>query len=105
VRPAAVSDGIQSSVIGWPGRRELKGSGIVLFLDKGKRDGVGLGDVFEIRRAPGRQRDGMFTVAEVMATAQVVHVRERTATVRVLGVSSPDVPPGTHAFQIAKLPS
>jgi LysM repeat protein len=105
VRPAAVSDGIQASVIGWPGRRELKGSGIVLFLDKGKRDGVALGDMFEVRRAPGRQRNGMVTIAEVMATVQVVHVRERTATVRVLGVSSPDVPRGTHAFQVAKLPS
>jgi LysM repeat protein len=105
VRPAAVSDGIQASVIGWPGRRELKGSGIVLFLDKGKSDGVALGDMFEVRRTPGRQRNGMVTIAEVMATVQVVHVRERTATVRVLGVSSPDVPRGTHAFQVAKLPS
>jgi hypothetical protein len=105
VRPTPVAEGIQASVIGWPGRRELKGSGIVLFLDKGKRDGVALGDVFEVRRTPGRQRNGMVTIAEVMATAQVVHVRERTATVRVVGVSSPDVPRGTHAFQVAKLPS
>jgi len=105
VRPAAVSDGIQASIIGWPGRRELKGSGIVLFLDKGKNDGVALGDVFEVRRAPGKQRNGMVTIAEVMATVQVVHVREHTATVRVQGVSSPDVPRGTHAFQVAKLPS
>ncbi len=101
----AVSDGLESSVIGWPGRRELKGAGVVLFLDKGKRDGVAPGDVFEIRRAAGRQRDGMITTSDVMATVQVVHVRERTATVRVVGVASPDVPLGTHAFQVAKLPS
>ena len=50
VRPVPVSDGVTASVIGWPGRRELKGSGIVLFLDKGKRDGVAPGDVFEVRR-------------------------------------------------------
>jgi len=105
VRPVAVSDGLESSVIGWPGRRELKGAGVVLFLDKGKRDGVAPGDVFEIRRAAGRQRDGMITTSDVMATVQVVHVRERTATVRVVGVASPDVPLGTHAFQVAKLPS
>lgn len=105
VRPEPVSDGLQAAVIGWPGRRELKGSGIVLFIDKGRSDGVGLGDMFEIRRAAGRHRDGAVTIADVMATAQVVHVREHTATVRIVGVSSPDVPRGTHAFQVAKLPS
>lgn len=105
VRPVPVSDGVTASVIGWPGRRELKGSGIVLFLDKGKRDGVAPGDVFEVRRKAGRHRDGSVTIADVMATLQVVHVRDRTATTRVLGVASPDIPLGTHAFQVAKLPS
>jgi LysM repeat protein len=105
VRPVAVSDGVESSVIGWPGRRELKGAGVVLFLDKGKRDGVAPGDVFEIRRAAGRRRDGVITTNDVMATVQVVHVREGTATVRVVGVASPDVPRGSHAVQVAKLPS
>ncbi len=104
-RPEAVSQGVEASVIGWPGRRELKGAGVVLFLDKGKRDGVSLGDVFEIRRTAGLRRDGMITVNDVMATVQVVHVRERTSTIRVVGVSSPDVPVGTHAVQVAKLPS
>jgi hypothetical protein len=47
----------------------------------------------------------MITVNDVMATVQVVHVRERTSTIRVTGVGSPDVPRGTHAFQVAKLPS
>jgi hypothetical protein len=106
VRAEPVSQGIQATIIGWPGRRELRGSpGVVLFLDKGKRDGVAAGDVFEIRRAPGQQRNGMITISEVMATVQVVHVREQTATIRVTGVQSPDVPLGTHAFQVAKLPS
>lgn len=106
VRPEAVSDGVQASVIGWPGHRELRGSpGVVMFLDKGKRDGVSAGDVFEIRRDAGMHRDGMITVNDVMATVQVVHVRERTSTIRVVGVASPDVPRGTHAFQVAKLPS
>jgi LysM repeat protein len=105
-RPQAVSDGVQASVIGWPGHRELRGSpGVVMFLDKGKHDGVSPGDVFEIRREAGMHRDGMITVNDVMATVQVVHVRERTSTIRVTGVGSPDVPRGTHAFQIAKLPS
>jgi hypothetical protein len=105
VKPVPVSEGISAEVIGWPGRRELKGSGIVLFLDKGKRDGVAPGDVFEVRRTPGRHSDGSISIAEVMATVQVVHVRDRSATTRVLGVVSPNIPRGSHAFQVGKLPS
>ena len=105
MKPVPVSQGVAADVIGWPGRRELKGSGIVVFLDKGKRDGVAPGDVFEVRRTPGRHSDGSITIAEVMATLQVVHVRDRTATTRVLGVASPNIPRGSHAIQVAKLPS
>jgi LysM repeat protein len=105
VEPVPVADGVAASVIGWPGRRELKGSGVVLFLDKGKSDGVAAGDVFEVRRVPGRHSDGSVTIAEVMATLQVVHVREHTATTRVVGVASPDIPRGSRAVQVAKLPS
>jgi LysM repeat protein len=105
VEPVPVADGVAASVIGWPGRRELKGSGVVLFLDKGKSEGVAPGDVFEVRRVPGRHRDGSVTIAEVMATLQVVHVREHSATTRVVGVASPDIPRGSRAVQVAKLPS
>jgi hypothetical protein len=105
VRPVAVADGIEGEVVGWPGRREIKGAGIVLFIDKGRNAGVAPGDVFELRRRPGRARDGYVNVDELMATLQIVHVRERSATARVLTVVSPDVPPGTRALQVAKLPS
>jgi hypothetical protein len=43
-------------------------------------------------------------VDDVMATLQVVHVRERTATARVLTVISPDIPTGSELRQVAKLP-
>ena len=105
VRPVAVADGIEGEVVGWPGRREIKGAGIVLFIDKGRNAGVAPGDVFELRRRPGRARDGYVNVDELMATLQIVHVRERSATARVLTVVSPDIPPGTRALQVAKLPS
>ena len=103
--PGAVADGIEGEVVGWPGRREIKGAGIVLFIDKGRNAGVAPGDVFELRRRPGRARDGYVNVDELMATLQIVHVRERSATARVLTVVSPDIPPGTRALQVAKLPS
>jgi hypothetical protein len=105
VRPVAVADGIEAEVVGWPGQRELKGAGIVVFLDKGRNDGVTQGDVFELRQRPGRSRDGYVNVDELIATLQVVHVRERSATARVVSVVSPDIAPGTRALQVAKLPS
>jgi hypothetical protein len=105
VRPVAVADGLEAEVVGWPGQRELKGAGIVLFLDKGRSDGVAQGDVFELRQRPGRTRDGYVNVDELIATLQVVHVRERSATARVVSVVSPDIAPGTRALQVAKLPS
>jgi hypothetical protein len=105
VRPMAVADGIEAEVVGWPGQRELKGAGIVLFIDKGRNAGVMPGDVFELRQRPGRARDGYVNVDELIATLQVVHVRERSATARVVSVVSPDIAPGTRALQVAKLPS
>jgi hypothetical protein len=105
VRPVAAADGIEAEVVGWPGRRELKGAGIVLFIDKGRNAGVAPGDLFELRRRPGRSPDGYVNVDELMATLQIVHVRERSATARVLNVLSPDIAPGTRALQVAKLPS
>ena len=78
---------------------------MVVFIDKGREDGVAPGDLFEVRRRPERSTDGMMRVNELMATLQIVHVRERTATALVLNVISPDIPPGTDVMQVAKLPS
>jgi hypothetical protein len=99
-----VSDGIRARLLGGAGRQDIKVPQMVLFLDKGRADGVAPGDLFEVRRQPERLDDGNIRVDEVMATLQVVHVRERSATARLLSVVSPDIPPGTEARQVAKLP-
>jgi len=99
-----VSDGVRARLLGGPGRQDLKAPQMVVFLDKGRQDGVARGDLFEIRRQPERLSDGGIRVDEVMATLQVVHVREHSATARLLNVISPDIAPGTEARQVAKLP-
>lgn len=99
-----ISNGLMGRVLSVRDRRELRLPQQVLFLDIGKRDGVALGDVFEARRAPGPQgRARADAVDELMATMQVVHLRERTATVEVRNVVSPDVPPGTRVKLVARL--
>jgi hypothetical protein len=104
VKASPVSDGVRARLLGGSGRQDLKAPQMVVFLDKGRMDGVAPGDLFEIRRRPGRLDDGAIRIDDVMATLQVVHVRERSATARVLNVISPDIAPGTEARQVAKLP-
>jgi hypothetical protein len=103
-RAVPVTDGVRASLLGGANRQDLKAPQMVVFLDKGRRDGVSAGDLFELRRRPGRLPDGTLRVDEVMATVQVVHVRERSATARLLNIVSPDIPPGTEVRQVAKLP-
>ena len=103
-RAVPVSDGVRATLLGGSGRQDLKAPQMVVFLDKGRQAGVAPGDLFEIRRRPERLDDGTVRVDEVMATLQVVHVRDRTATARVLTVVSPDIPKGSEARQVAKLP-
>ncbi|HET6577064.1 MAG TPA: LysM domain-containing protein [Gemmatimonadales bacterium] len=100
-----VTEGVHATFLGGSGRQDLKAPQMVVFLDKGRGDGVAPGDLFEIRRRAERLPDGRQLINDVMATLQVVHVRDRTATARILNVLSPDIPPGTEARQIAKLPS
>jgi hypothetical protein len=104
VKAVPVSDGVHATLLGGPRRQDLKAPQMVLFLDKGKQDGVARGDLFEVRRHPERLDDGTMRVNELMATLQVVHVREHSATAIVLGVVSPDIQSGVSAVQVAKLP-
>ena len=103
-RAVPIADGVRGSLVGGLGRQELKEPQMVVFIDKGREDGVSRGDLFEVRRRPQRLSDGTLRVNELMATLQIVHVRDRTATAMVLNVISPDIPPGTDVAQVAKLP-
>jgi hypothetical protein len=105
VRAVPVADGVRGALLGGLGRQELKEPQMVVFIDKGREHGVAPGDLFEIRRRPARLSDGTLRVNELMATLQIVHARDRTATAIVLTVVSPDIPPGTDVVQVAKLPS
>jgi LysM repeat protein len=102
-RAVAIADGVQARLLGSPIPRPLKKPQDVLFIDKGRKDGVAPGDIFELRRT--EKVSGEHVVPEVIATLQVVHVGERTATTRIIAVTAPNLRPGTEGRQIAKLPS
>lgn len=103
-RAVAIADGVRGSLLGGTGRQDLKEPQMVVFIDKGREHGVAPGDLFEVRRRPARLSDGTLRVNELMATLQIVHVRDRTATAIVLSVVSPDIEPGSTVVQVAKLP-
>jgi hypothetical protein len=105
VRPVPISDGVKGRVLAQRDNQPLTGPQDVIFLDKGRKDGVGLGDLFEIRSTAKKRDRAAGVIVEPMATVQVVHVGEGTSTARVLRVTQPDIPAGTEVRQIAKLPS
>lgn len=100
-----VSDGVRAKFLGGPTRQDLKTPQMVVFIDKGQQDGVAAGDIFEVRRKAGVLDDGRVLANELLATLQIVHVRNHTATGRLLNVLLPDIPSGTEVRQVAKLPS
>jgi hypothetical protein len=104
-RAVPISDGVRGAMIGGLGRQDLKEPQMVVFINKGREDGVTPGDLFEIRRSPQRLSDGTVRVNELMATLQIVHVRDHTSTGMLINVISPDIPAGTGVLQVAKLPS
>jgi LysM domain len=105
VRPVPISDGVTGKVLAQRDDQPLTGPQDVLFLDKGRKDGVALGDLFEIRATAHKRERAAAVISEPMATIQVVHLGEATCTARVLRVTQPDIAPGTEVRQIAKLPS
>jgi LysM repeat protein len=104
-RAVPMSEGVTARLLGGPSRQDIKAPQMVVYLDKGRQDGVAPGDLFEAHRQPERLNDGGQRVDELMATMQVVHVRDHSATARLINVLSPDMAPGTQVRQVAKLPS
>jgi hypothetical protein len=104
-RAEPITQGVEAMVIGWPGHGDLTEPQRYLYLDKGRADGVSLGDIFELHTpSGGYYHDGTAQTDVKLATAQVVHVGEHTATAIVTGVVFSSVRPGTAARQVAKLP-
>jgi hypothetical protein len=108
VRSVPISDGVHGHIIQSRDHQPLKGPLDVLFIDRGRKDGVGLGDIFEVRAIPQLResaRGSAETLDEMQALVQVVHVGEQSSTVRIAKVTQPDIRPGAGVKQVAKLPS
>ena len=102
----AVTEGVHAKFLGGPGPAGHEGAADGGLPRQGSR---GRGRPGRPVRDPAHGRSGCRMAAssinDVMATMQVVHVREHSATAKLLNILSPDIAPGTDARQVAKLPS
>lgn len=104
-RAVATTDTLTGAVLGGREKRELKVIQSRLLINLGREDGVAPGDIFEIWRAPRSRAAAAFSTDELMAAGQVVHVGDHSATLVLTKIVSADIPPGTPARRVAKLPS
>jgi LysM repeat protein len=104
-RAVATTDTLTGAVLGGREKRELKVIQARLLISVGREDGVAPGDIFEIWRAPRSRAAAAYSSDELMARGQVVHVGDRSATLVLTMVVAADIPPGTPARRVAKLPS
>jgi len=103
VRPADVDQGLQGRLIEMRDEHVLASVQQVVFLDKGRADGVALGDVFEAFR-PASGEVGARS-EEVRVQLLVAHTREHTSSAVVIGISNPLLIPGMPVRLIKKMPS
>jgi LysM domain len=103
VRPVAVDQGLEGHYIAMRDEHVLAGVQQVLFLDKGRSDGVVPGDVFEMYR-PSTGEVGTRS-EESRVELLVVHTREHTCSAIVVGMQNPAVEPGMPVRLIKKMPS
>ncbi len=103
--PVPASDTLQGTVLAFSVSRPLQDPQNRLIIDVGRDDGVATGDVFEIRRVPGPRPRAAYNEDELMARGQVVRVGDRSATLLLTGIVSPNIPGGMIARRVARLPS
>jgi len=103
VRPTPVERGLTGKLLGARDPHSIAGAQQYFFIDKGRRDGVTLGDVFEAYR-PAQGYAGTAS-EEVRAVLMIVHTRERSATGLLLQISHPSLDRGLPVRLIKKMPS
>ena len=104
VQPVAIS-GPSGEMIVSQEPRELQQVGGMLFINVGRGGGMRVGDFVQFRRRPAVRRNESDTIDDLLATAQVVHVGDKSSTVRLIRVLDPNIRSGTPVVRVATLPN
>jgi len=103
VRPTPVVQGLEGIVIAQRDYHVLAAPRQIIFVNRGRADGVVPGDVFEVYRpASGALGTGSEQVRVVL---EIVHTRGHSASGLVLNVNHPDIFPGMPTRLVRKMPS
>jgi LysM repeat protein len=103
VRPVPVEQGLSGKLIGPRDARVIAGAQQYFFIDKGRKDGITPGDVFEAFK-PAEGAIGTAS-EEVRAVLMIVHTRERSATGLLLQIVHPGLDRDLPVRLIKKMPS
>jgi LysM repeat protein len=103
VRPTPVERGLEGVVIGERDVHVLVSPQQIVFINRGRADGVTSGDVFEVFRPasgiPGTSSE------QVQVVLQIVHTRDHSASGLILNIGHPKLVPGMPVRLIRKMPS
>jgi len=103
VHPTPVDRGLEGVVIAERDLHVLAGPQQIVFINRGRAEGVNSGDVFEVFRpaagVPGTSSEQMQVVL------QIVHTRDHSASGLILNVGHPKLVPGMPVRLIRKMPS
>jgi len=103
VRPTPVEQGLQGQVIAERDVHELAALQQIIFINRGRAEGVTLGDLFEVFR-PAVGRPGTAS-EQVQVVVEIVHTREHSCSGLILNVDHPALIPGMPVRLIRKMPS
>jgi hypothetical protein len=103
VRPTPVDKGLTGKLLEGRDPHPIAGAQQFFFIDKGKRDGVALGDIFEVYKPAGTYAGA--ASEEVRAVMMIVHTRERSSTGLLLQLMNPSLDRGLPVRLVKKMPS
>jgi hypothetical protein len=104
--PEPVAEGPTATLLGFVDEQSLYDYSDLGFVDLGERDGVAIGDEFEVY-LPERSSGGFNAPrlpTEMIARLRVVRVDERTATVRPIKFTQEKLRPGLQVQLVGKMP-
>ena len=103
VRPTPVEFGLEGFVIAERDLHVVIAVQQIVFINRGRAEGVSLGDMFEVFR-PATGRPGSSS-EQVQVLLEIVHTRDHSASGLILGIDHPNLVPGMPVRLIRKMPS
>jgi LysM repeat protein len=103
VRPTPVDQGLEGVVIAERDMHVVLAIQQIVFINRGRVEGVSPGDMFEVYRPasglPGSSSE------QVQVVIEIVHTRDHSSSGLILGIDHPNLVPGMPVRLIRKMPS